>query len=118
MNIYNLIDPSIIATTMMDNKDTIREFVSLYLSQTPIDISALKSAVALQNYEDIASRAHHIKPTMEYIGAFTLKNKIIEIESLAKNRQGMTDITERFISLEIQIKELYTELQQYLQSLD
>jgi len=118
MTIYNLIDPYIISTTMMDNRDTIREFVSLYLSQTPIDISALKSAVSQQNYDEIASRAHHIKPTMEYIGAFTLKNKIIEIESLAKNHQDMNEITERFNSLDIQIRELYTELERYLKSLD
>ncbi|MFE7088762.1 Hpt domain-containing protein [Sphingobacterium spiritivorum] len=114
---YNLIDPSLISSTMMDNSDIIREFITLYVAQTPVDEEALRTAIRNNNLNEIASKAHHIKPTMEYIGAFALKDRIITIESLAKEQADINLIKDEFAILEKQLQDLYQELQHYLNSL-
>ncbi|QQT28349.1 Hpt domain-containing protein [Sphingobacterium spiritivorum] len=102
---------------MMDNSDIIREFITLYVAQTPLDEEALRTAIKNNNLNEIASKAHHIKPTMEYIGAFALKDRIVKIESLAKQNADIDLIKDEFTLLEKQLQDLYGELQHYLNSL-
>lgn len=114
---YKHIKPAIIEQSMFNNQDMIKEFIALYLAQTPIDFEKLTVAIQAKDYQEINNAAHHIKPTMEYIGAPHLKDQLQLIESLAKETADINHIQSECTSLKIQFDELFTELEQYEKSI-
>lgn len=110
---YKHIKPEAIAENMFHNADMMREFVALYQTQTPIDFNKLLAAVENEDFKSISDAAHHIKPTMAYIGATHLKDALQEIELLAKENQDLSQIQAEVHVLTPQFEELYLELQQY-----
>lgn len=114
---YKHIKPDIIEQNMFNNQDMIKEFINLYRTQTPIDFEKLKIAITEKNHEQISNAAHHIKPTMEYIGAQHLKAHLQILESRAKEIKNMDQIQSEFSIIQIQFDELFTELEQYEKSL-
>ncbi|MFZ4863716.1 Hpt domain-containing protein [Sphingobacterium sp. Mn56C] len=93
---FKLINPQEITAAMMDNNTLIKQFVEMYLFQSPIDFQALQQSIKNENKQSIADHAHHIKPTMAYIGAKTLQNNFQELEDLGKSGAEMTIIRDKF----------------------
>lgn len=114
---YKHIKPDIIKQSMFNNEDMIKEFIALYRIQTPIDFEKLTVATKAEDYQEIHNAAHHIKPTMEYIGAPHLKEQLQRIESLAKETADINQIQSEYTLLKIQFDELFKELEQYEKSL-
>ncbi|MDM1294409.1 Hpt domain-containing protein [Sphingobacterium sp. N143] len=109
----NHIDIDLIRQNMFDNSELIKQFVSMYLIQTPVDLDNLRSALIQGDLQKIADAAHHIKPTMDYIGAFHLKDKFEELETNAKNQESLEGLRATFDVLDVEMKELLFELEQY-----
>ncbi|HAE68889.1 MULTISPECIES: Hpt domain-containing protein [Sphingobacterium] len=109
----NHIDIELINQNMFDNQDLIKQFVSMYLIQTPVDFDKLREAVAEGDLQKIGDTAHHIKPTMDYIGAFHLKEKFEELETNSKNEASLDSLRATFGVIDIEMKELLFELEQY-----
>ncbi|MDR0265626.1 MAG: Hpt domain-containing protein [Sphingobacterium sp.] len=109
----NHIDIELINQNMFDNPELIKQFVSMYLIQTPVDLDKLRQALAEGNLQKIGDAAHHIKPTMDYIGAFHLKDKFEELEANAKNKDALDGLRATFDIIDIEMKELLFELEQY-----
>ena len=114
---YKHIKSAIIEQNMFNNSDMIKQFIGLYRTQTPLDFEKLEKAVAQQDYKEIGDAAHHIKPTMEYIGASHLRDHLQKIELLAKKMNNINLIQIEFILLKPQFEELFIELEQYEKSL-
>lgn len=117
MNIYKHIKPDIIQQSMFNNEDMIKEFIALYRTQTPIDFEKLTKAVEQTDHHQISTAAHHIKPTMEYIGATHLKDHLEVLETSGKEMAPIDNIQSQFSSLKILFEELFNELEQYEKSL-
>lgn len=115
--IYQIINPEIIQSSMMNNEEMIKQFLELYLLQTPIDFKNLATAVSNKNRTDIVQYAHHIKPTMEYIGAFEIRVNFQELEILAKSNASMEELENTFNTIDKQFGILMAELAFYLESL-
>ncbi|MDQ1151610.1 Hpt domain-containing protein [Sphingobacterium zeae] len=109
----NHLDIELISLNMFDNQELIKQFVSMYLIQTPVDLDKLRQALAEGNLQKIGDAAHHIKPTMDYIGAFHLKEKFEELENHAKNKESLEILRATFGIIDIEMKELLFELEQY-----
>lgn len=114
---YKHIKPNLIEQNMFNNQEMVKEFIKLYRSQTPIDFQKLKEASIAENFEEISNSAHHIKPTMEYIGASHLKAQLQKVELLAKEANDIASIQIEVHSLAVQFDELYDELELFDQSL-
>ncbi|GGH14076.1 hypothetical protein FAZ19_07805 [Sphingobacterium alkalisoli] len=115
--IYQIIKPEIIQSAMMNNVEMIKQFLELYLLHTPLDFEKLTQAVSKKNKVDIAHYAHHIKPTMEYIGASEMRINFQELETLAKSDVLVEELEDTFTTIGKQFDLLMTELQSYLESL-
>lgn len=115
---FNIINPSVISETLMHNMEMIKQFMELYKTQIPIDFKSLKKAIQLENQKEIANITHHIKPTMNYIGADSLKTKLEEIEYLAKNNKEILVIHQQFDLLNTDYELLMDEIDRYLQTLN
>lgn len=114
---YKHISPTIIQQSMFNNQDMIKEFIALYRTQTPIDFKKIEIAVIEQQFQKICDAAHHIKPTMEYIGASHIKDALQEIETLAQENKEFSIIQNEFETLKSHFTELFMELEQYETSL-
>lgn len=115
--IYQIIKPEIIQSAMMNNVEMIKQFLELYLLHTPLDFEKLTQAVSKKNKVDIAHYAHHIKPTMEYIGASEMRINFQELETLAKSNATIEKLEDTFTKIEGQFNLLMTELASYSERL-
>ncbi|WP_312191790.1 Hpt domain-containing protein [Sphingobacterium sp.] len=109
----NHIDIDLINQNMFEDPALIRQFVATYLIQTPVDLGNLHHALLEGDFQKIGDAAHHIKPTMDYIGAFHLREKFEELETYARNQYSLEGLRAKFEVLAIEMKELLFELEQY-----
>ncbi|MBK1439440.1 Hpt domain-containing protein [Parapedobacter sp. ISTM3] len=100
------------------NTQLIKEILELFIKQTPPDIELLSSYIQQNDWEKVYRQAHHIKPTLAYVGANGMRQELQEIENLAKNRQGLDLIPEKFNALLPRLETLYQELKTYLETLE
>ena len=97
----------------MNDRTLIIQFLSLYQEQIPLDLQNLKNAVLAESAVEIASKAHHIKPTMEYVGAQSLREKLQQLEYAGKNGTESRSIQQLYVELEKEINTLLQEIEHY-----
>lgn len=109
-------------TYLMDlssgNTQLIREILELFIKQTPPDIELLASYIAAKDWEGAYKQAHHIKPTLAYVGANHMRQEFQEIEDDAKHRQNVDAIAAKLTALLPRLDVLYGELKAYMKTLD
>lgn len=113
MTNFKIINPTIIRESMMNNESMITEFVNLYLEQCPIDFEVLTNSIIEQNPKAIGSAAHHIKPTMEYIGATSLRINFQELENMGNQEANMDDIITKYNEIKISFEAMLHELKNF-----
>ncbi|HIX53972.1 MAG TPA: 2-amino-4-hydroxy-6-hydroxymethyldihydropteridine diphosphokinase [Candidatus Sphingobacterium stercoripullorum] len=116
-NTYSVINVQAIKENFFDNAELIKEFTDLYLSQTPEDFSRLKQAIEKENRSDSYDLAHQMKPSMEYVGASSLRIELGTLEQLLKEEQNMVTIREHFQKIATKIEILLEELKDFQSSL-
>ncbi len=100
------------------NVTLIKEILQLFLKQTPADIDLLSSYIQQHNWEKVYKQAHHIKPTLAYVGANGMRTELQDIESRAKNQEDLDSIPARLDTMLPRLDTLYRELKTYLDSMD
>ena len=78
----------------------------------------LASYIKQEDWEKAYKQAHHIKPTLAYVGANGMRAELQEIETLAKNNQELNLIPAKLDALVPKLEILYGELKAYLQTID
>lgn len=89
---YQIINWDTISESMMGNEEMIKQFVQMYLVQSPVDFEALERAVSNKDMIAIKDKAHHIKPTMQYVGAISLQQDFQLLENMAKEGKDIREI--------------------------
>ncbi|NGF58091.1 Hpt domain-containing protein [Parapedobacter sp. SGR-10] len=115
--IYRHLNPDTIRKAMMDNDDMTRQFVDMYILQCPSDFQQLIENVNNGYLQGTADAAHHIKPTMEYVGATALRIAFQELEDLARRGEDNGMIRKKFEALQANFDELMKELQDFRERL-
>lgn len=100
------------------NTQLIKEILQLFVKQTPPDMEVLSTYIQQEEWEKVYKQAHHIKPTLAYVGANGMREELQEIESLAKNRQDVDSIAGKFNALLPRLEALYGELNAYLRTIE
>lgn len=113
MNHYSIINPVSIQENMMNNIEVIKQMIPLYLGQGVEDFKALEVAIESQDHSDIKSKAHHIKPTMQYLGATDLRMKFQDLEDKAAGEESMADILDLFKNIKNDFHLAMAELEDY-----
>lgn len=72
MKRYTIIHPDNLERNLMNNMEVVKQMVNLYLGLGHQDFAELQQAVVEGEFDSIQNKAHHIKPTMAYIGAAVL----------------------------------------------
>lgn len=117
MNPYRIINPETIKSSMMNNMDMVKQLISLYLTQGKDDFKNLEQVINEGSLSDIASKAHHIKPTMEYIGASDLRLAFQGLEKAARENTAMEDIKALYFTIKTDFDIAMSELEDYASTL-
>ncbi len=100
MSTYQIINPTTMLASMMGNIDVVKQMIPMYLGQGQDDFQALVDAVHKEDLVEIKAKAHHIKPTMEYLGATALRLKFQELENLSQEGADIVAIRTLFNEIE------------------
>ena len=100
------------------NTQLIKEILQLFVKQTPPDMELLSAYIQQEDWEKAYKQAHHIKPTLAYVGANQMRQELQEIEDLAKNRRDLDSIPTKLATLMPRLEVLYRELDAYLETID
>ncbi|MFC3199256.1 Hpt domain-containing protein [Parapedobacter deserti] len=99
------------------NTELIREILELFIRQTPPDMERLAAYIQQGDWEKVYKQAHHIKPTLAYVGANEMREELQKIETLAKNELELDTVYGKFCELLPRLETLYDELKAYLKTL-
>lgn len=111
--VYKIINPESINKSMMGNPKMVKQFIEMYIEQSPIDFQALTHSVLNNDRAAIRDSAHHIKPTMEYIGASKLRIAFQELETMGRNRIEMETIRIKFEEIKSDFDLMIAELKSF-----
>jgi HPt (histidine-containing phosphotransfer) domain-containing protein len=92
----------------------IGEMIRMFLEQTPNHVQDLAKAIENHDWEQIKGMAHHIKPTLAYMGAEEMRKVLQEIETLASERKDYEIIVNEFEVVLPRFQTLFQELGSYL----
>lgn len=96
-------DLSYLLAISKGNKAFIDEMIDIFLSENPLEIELLESAIEELDYEGIKAYAHKMKSTIPFVGLDKLIEKDLEeIEAIACQKNG----TEKITTLFAQIKKI------------
>lgn len=108
-------------TYLMDlsngNTQLIREIIELFIKQTPADMELLSTHIDQEEWEKAFKQAHHIKPTLAYVGANQLRQELQKIEDAAKHQQHLDTIAAKYAAMLPRLDVLYGELNAYLKTI-
>ncbi|WP_156307011.1 Hpt domain-containing protein [Sphingobacterium endophyticum] len=113
MNPYQIINSESIQENMMNNMEIIKQMIPMFLGQGVEDFNALEAAIETQNHDEIKSKAHHIKPTMQYLGATDLRLKFQKLEDDAAKNTPMQDLSLQFQAIKKDFELAMDELRDY-----
>lgn len=111
---YKIINPDVINKSMMGNPQMVRQFVEMYIDQSPVDFRILISSLANNDKKGIRDSAHHIKPTMEYIGASSLRIAFQELENMGRDEVEMDTIKIKFEQIQKDFDLMIEELKSFI----
>lgn len=82
------------------NKVFIDEMIAIFLSENPLEIELLETAITEKDYEAIKAYAHKMKSTIPFIGLDKLiERDLEEIENLALQKNGIGRISILFAQI-------------------
>ena len=99
------IDLSILGQLFKDDRDLVREWIELYVDQSPEQFTLLAAHQAAGNADALAMLVHDLRPQAHYLGAHRLLELLVELGELVK-REGTApcgSLVEEVMSLGKQI---------------
>ncbi|WP_340199263.1 Hpt domain-containing protein [Ascidiimonas sp. W6] len=92
------------------DEEFILSVISVFLEETPQDLSNLKNAVENENFEDIYQHAHKMKPNVDLLGMEDTRIKVLAIETQGKGDKDMEVINALFPEVEASVHKAIHQL--------
>ncbi|MFK7813952.1 MAG: Hpt domain-containing protein [Maribacter sp.] len=92
------------------DEDFINSVISVFLEEVPQDLEGLEQALSTSDYEQVYQLAHKIKPNVDLLGMEQTRAAALEIETLGKSAENMSEIQSIFPSLKKDIEQVVSEL--------
>ena len=74
------------------SSEMIVETLKLFLNDTPDQLSSLERNVKNEDWEIVRAEAHKLKPTFQYVGLSKSHMEIADVETKARNKEGLESI--------------------------
>jgi len=79
-----LFDLTNIKSLSRGDQSFVNKMIEIFIEHTPTSIQEIKAAYKKDDFTTISKIAHRMKPSIDNMGIFSLKNPIRELESSAK----------------------------------
>lgn len=112
---FKVINTAYLDSLSRGNASFIKEIVTIFLEQNPIEIIELEQAIKLENYNAIRSIAHKMKTSVGFIGLEQLLNPLDQIETLAIENSNITNIKPLFDHIKTSCQEAICELTELIE---
>jgi len=86
------VDLSYLMEVSGNDPSFVREMIESYLDNTPGFIEDMKRLSGEQNWVEIGNIAHKMKPSVGFMGLFTLKDIVQQLETSGKAEQNISEI--------------------------
>ena len=97
-----------------DNESFFRDFISLFLNNTPETMDALNNSLEMKNWEGVRQASHKIKPSLNYLGLKDAQKTAATIEEYAKELIRLENIPGLVDELNKTMIAVYSELEKEL----
>ncbi len=94
-----------------DNESFFKDFINLFLSNTPETMAALNNCLEVKNWEGVRQAAHKIKPSLNYLGLKDAQKTAATIEELSKELSQLEKIPGLVGELNETLSAVYKELE-------
>jgi len=101
-----------------DSETFFKEFIQMFLKNTPETITELVKQTELKNWEGVRQAAHKVKPSLNYMGMKDASNLAAEIEKSAKEMTGVNQIPSKVATLCTLCETAYIELNEEINNLN
>tara|TARA_R110002049_G_scaffold99635_7_gene242574 strand:+ start:812 stop:1165 length:354 start_codon:yes stop_codon:yes gene_type:complete len=109
------IDLSYLKEVTGGSTEIIQEMLELFLSETQGQIEQLKEKCTASEWEDVKAEAHKLKPTFLYVGLKDIHAKLEAIESNARNKENLKDLSILINSVEKEFNSVKGEVKDLIQ---
>ncbi|MFM8949721.1 MAG: ATP-binding protein, partial [Bacteroidota bacterium] len=100
-----------------DSESFFREFIELFLRNTPETLADLRKQTDLLYWEGVRLAAHKVKPSLNYMGMKEAAAIAADVEKCAKELSGLSQIPDKVKQLCLACDVAYTELQTEINNL-
>lgn len=106
----NVIDLSYLEEITGGDNEIMIEMISLLIDETPKYIDNIKTAQDTNNWSQLRSEAHKIKPMFLYVGLSELNEICKELEENAKNESNLEENPDLISRLETGFEDVLEDL--------
>ena len=92
------------------SQEFIDKMVNMFLSLSPELVQRMRNGLAAQDWEEVRSAAHKLKPSIDMMGITSLHDKIREIEGNAKTSSNLDEIPRLLDELDDTLNKVYSQL--------
>ncbi len=105
--LYNLNQLSEIAA---GNEEFITKMVNMFLEMTPALVDRIEAGLQTQDWPEVRSAAHKMKPSVDMMGIGSLYDVVRGIEGNAKTETDLDKIPELYFTLSETLEKVYEQL--------
>jgi HPt (histidine-containing phosphotransfer) domain-containing protein len=84
--------------------------ITMFLDVTPALVDRVENGIKLEDWEDVRSASHKMKPSLDIMGIESLHTVIRSIEQNAKKEPNLNDMHQLSSTLNSTLEKVYKEL--------
>jgi HPt (histidine-containing phosphotransfer) domain-containing protein len=92
------------------NADFVTRMVKMFLDMTPELVGRIETGLQAQDWTEVRSAAHKMKPSVDMMGVTSLHNVVRNIEVNAKTESNLDQIPELYATLSSTLDQVYDQL--------
>ena len=92
------------------DQEFVTSVISVFLQEVPQDLENLESAIENGDHDNVYKLAHKIKPNVDLLGMEQTRATALEIETLGKSEENMSEIEAKFPMLKKDVLQVISEL--------
>ena len=92
------------------NADFVSKMVDMFLDMTPELVSRIETGLQAEDWTEVRSAAHKMKPSIDMMGIKSLHHVVRSIETNAKTESNLAQIPELYSTLYNTLEEVYKQL--------
>ncbi|MFT7229669.1 MAG: HPt (histidine-containing phosphotransfer) domain-containing protein [Bacteroidia bacterium] len=92
------------------NEDFVIKMVNMFLEMTPGLVGRIEAGLQTQDWPEVRSAAHKMKPSVDMMGVKSLHDVVRSIEGNAKSESNLEQIPELYFKLSETLENVYEQL--------